>query len=271
MKRKFFACVIVFMFMFGAVPVFGAQGKDLVRDLFKTVINEAAKSSKNSAPQKNNTHSQAAKSNNSQPQSFSKQEDERLIYISGRLESDLLELGDSILAYNKPALDVKLTKKERTVRDLDDYDEEGPIPVQPVMYSRVCVKNRTIVIGTAEKDKKFTTAFIITGDTDFPPEGKNWGNPQDLPRVPRIYVGENINVLENFVGLSASNISKIQQQENGIINLDPTSFVFTNLAYKDGKITELHHHNGYSLIGQKAWNFAKKKAQELGFVLVSQF
>ena len=133
------------------------------------------------------------------------------------------------------------------------------------------------MVGSAEKNKKFTVDFIITGEPDFPPAGKKWveiannrDNPPDYKNVPRIYAGENISVIENFVGMSAQNISRIQQQEAGVINLDPTSFVFTNLAYKDGKITELHYSNGYALNSSKAWSFAEEKAKELGLTFANQ-
>ncbi|MBQ3645852.1 MAG: hypothetical protein II960_04535, partial [Synergistaceae bacterium] len=84
--------------------------------------------------------------------------------------------------------------------------------------------------------------------------------------------------LENFVGMSARNISNIQQRNRQkgdpikeTINLDPDSFVFANAAYKDNKIAELHYHNGYALTSDRAWNFAKKKAQELGLTFASTF
>ena len=58
---------------------------------------------------------------------FESKEYEKTISIVLEIEADLCALGDKILAYNKPALDIKLTNKERFV------PEEG-------LSSKVCKK-----------------------------------------------------------------------------------------------------------------------------------
>lgn len=167
-----------------------------------------------------------------------------------KLEKELCALGDSILAYNKPALDVKLTRNERLVPE-DEYDDSPNAKkiLSDIMYSRVCVKGKTIVLGVAGKDKKFRTKAIITGEQDFPP-----GNHS-------IKVGTNISVIERRVGMSAENISKFQGGKNGIINADPNSFIFADIAYRNWKITELYFMNGYPIASQKAYEFAKKRPE----------
>lgn len=196
---------------------------------------------------------------------------ERLSQLGISIENDLLELGNNILAFNKAALDIKLTKKERLVPE-DEYDDSpnAKMVLSPVMYGRVCVKGKTIVIGNATKDKKFTAILVITGDPDFPPQGSRNGLYEG-DRLPRIYVGQNINIFENYIGMSAENITKIQQQRSGVIGLDPTSFVIVSLAYKDNKVSELYHHNGYEINSPRIWDFATQKAKELGLIFVPEF
>ena len=290
--KKFLAVIMAAVLLLSvSLPVFAISGEDLLKGALITVINEAVKQdqnknknsksetqpkTQNETPQPSVTKSESEPdfSNMTEEEYYRSKEYDRLLFLSGRIENDLCELGNNILAYNKPALDIKLTKKERSVPE-DEYDDSpnAKMILSNVMYNRVCVKGKTIVIGSAEKNKKFKTDLIITAEPDFPPAAK--GSNQN---VPRIYVGQDVNVLENFVGMSARNISNMQQRNRQkgtpiteTINLDPTSFVFTNLAYKDNKIAELHHHNGYALTSDRAWNFAKKKAQELGLTFASTF
>ena len=281
MVRKFSVCFILSALIFGSVlPAFaiGNNERDILDSFLGAVINEAAKSQRppqNSGGTQRNTPRASTTNPNPEPTSFSQKHEDELLGIGGRIQVDLQELGNNILNYNKPAFEVKLTKKERTVPE-DDYDDPSDpntkMILSPVMYSRVCVKGRTIVVGSAGKDKKFTADFIITGDPGFPSKSKEATDNPNLTNYDGIYVGARVGIIEKFVGISAQTITKIQQQEfsekqPGIINLDPTSFVFANLAYKDGKITELHHSNGYALHSPKAWDFARKKVKELGFTI----
>ena len=200
---------------------------------------------------------------NPEPTSFSQKHQHKLFGIGGRIEDDLKELGNNILKYNKPAFEVKLTKEERTVPE-DDYDPNTKMILSPVMYSRVCVKGRTIVLGSAGKDKNFTADFILTGEPGFPSKSKEATDNPNLTNYDGIYVGARVGIIEKFVGISAQTITKIQQQEDGIIIFEAASYVIIRLAYKDGKITELYHHNGYAMNSPKVWDFADKKAKELG-------
>ncbi|MBR0074358.1 MAG: hypothetical protein IJP96_01210, partial [Synergistaceae bacterium] len=173
--KKFLAVIMVAVLLLSvSLPVFALSGEDLLKGALITVINEAVKQDQNK--NKNSKSETQPKTQNETPQpSVTKSESEpdfsnmteeeyyrskeynRLTALGSRIESDLLELGNNILAYNKPALDIKLTKKERSVPE-DEYDD-SPNPkmtLSDVMYNRVCVKGKTIVIGSAKKDKKFT-------------------------------------------------------------------------------------------------------------------
>ena len=269
--KKFLAVIMVAVLLLSvSLPVFAISGEDLLKGALITVINEAVKQdqnkNKNSKSEtkpktQNETPQPSVTKSESEPQTLSQEQEQRLYQIGARIERDLSELGNNMLKYNKPALDVKLSKKERTVPE--EYYDDGSDPntkmiLSDVMYSRVCVKGKTIVLGSAKKDKNFEANSIITGEPDFPPAAKE----NDL-NVPRIYVGQDISVLENFVGMSAQNITKIQQSDPGTINLSE-SFVPEYIAYKDGKITELYYANGYAVNSDRAINFKDKKAQELG-------
>lgn len=273
MVRKFSVCFILSALIFGSVlPAFaiGNNERDILDSFLGAVINEAAKSQRppqNSGGTQRNTPRASTTNPNPEPTSFSQKHQDALSGIGGRIQVDLQELGNNILKYNKPAFEVKLTKKERTVPENDYDDPSDPntkMILSPVMYGRVCVKGRTIVVGSAEKDKKFTADFIITGDPGFPSKSKEATENPNLTNYDGIYVGARVGIIEKFVGIPAQTITKIQQQQAGIIDLDPTSFVFTRLAYKDGKITELHYHDGYARNSPKVWDFVEKKVKELG-------
>lgn len=279
MVRKFSVCFILSALIFGSVlPAFaiGNNERDILDSFLGAVINEAAKSQRppqNSGGTQRNTPRASTTNPNPESTSFSQKHQDALLGIGLRIQDDLQELGNNILNYNKPAFEVKLTKKERTVPENyydDPSDPNTKMILSPVMYGRVCVKGRTIVMGTAGKDKKFTADFIITGDPGFPSKSKEATDNPNLTNYDGIYVGARVGIIEKFVGISAQTITKIQQDEDGIINLDPTSFIFTDLAYKDGKITELHHSNGYALNSPKAWDFARKKAKELGLTFANR-
>lgn len=284
--KKFLAVIMSTVLLLSvSLPVFAISGEDLLKGALITVINEAVKQdqnknknsksetqpkTQNETPQPSVTKSESEPdfSNMTEEEYYRSKEYDRLLSLSGRIEDDLIELGNNILTYNKPALDVKLTKQDRTIPE-DEFDDNPKMILSDVMYNRVCVKGKTIVIGSAKKDKKFTTVLIITGETDFPPAAK--GNSG-------IYVGGDLSVLENFVGMSARNISNMQQRNRpkgepikDIIDIDPDSFIFTKLAYKDKKISELFYHQCYSIVVERVWKFAKKKTQELGLTFVSEF
>ncbi len=287
MARNFSVCFILLALIFGSVlPAFaiGSNERDILNSFLGAVINEAAKSQRspqNSGGTQRNTprasttnpNPEPTSNPNPEPTSFSqKHQDELLEIIGSRIESDLQELGNNILNYNKPAFEVKLTKKERTVPEEyydDPSDPSTKMMLSPVMYSRVCVKGRTIVLGSAGKDKKFTADFIVTGDPGFPSKSKEATDGPNLTNYDGIYVGASVGIIEKFVGISAQTITEIQQQEiskkqPGVINLNPASFEFVNLAYKDGKIVELHYHTGYGVNSPRAWDFVWKKVEELG-------
>ena len=158
--------------------------------------------------------------------------------------TDLEEFGNTILAYNKPIFEVTLTRKERTCEDF-----QGTY-LSTIMYNRICAKNKTIVISTAEKDKKFSTTLIITGDLDFPPKNVKAQNNPLLESIMKnydgIYVGANISVIERFAGISVQNISRIQKLKDGFIKPEYIEYYLgrTYIAYKNGTITELGHIHG---------------------------
>ncbi|MBR2208828.1 MAG: hypothetical protein IJ859_08510 [Synergistaceae bacterium] len=282
--KKIFALITLSAVLFAeAVPVFAKSDfEDLAIGVLGTVINEAVKSgttknktstkkdSSKSTPTATTSTTTDENKSNSEPTTFTEKQDAALSSIGLAIESDLQELGNNILAYNKPTKEFKLTKEERLTPDLDDYENEVRSTPSPIMYSRVCVKGKTIVLGSAKKDKKFTADFIITGEPDFPPQGSRSDVGGNAKTAPRIYVGQNVNVLENYVGMSIENIAKIQKSETGTIIVSSESFIFSKLAYKDGKVAGLHYHTGYNLNSSKAWDFVKQKAKELGLTFADE-
>ena len=177
---------------------------------------------------------------------------ESVFDLGEKIEADLDEFAQRIIRYKKPAKEFSLNMRERFT-----IIKVPKLTLTPVMYNRVYVYGRTVLIASAGEDKKFTTDFIITGEPGFPRPAKHSG----------IFVGENISVIENLIGSSAEEITKDQEEKEGIIDCSHIGLLYTNIAYKNGKIIEIHSHSGYLIASRKAWNFAKQKAEELGLNL----
>ena len=242
MFRKVLALIL--LLMMSCVPAEAKSFNELLDDLKDKAREELQKrlapSSSSSQPAQTQTQNQKQVIT---PENFyNSVEYERLKGITGNMKADLCALGDSILKYNKPVMDITLTKKERNA--------------SAVMYSRVCVKGKTIVVGNAGKDKRFYTVMILTGEPRFPDNAKNIRN------------GANISVIEKYVGLSAEDISTAQGVNSGIINADDTANLFgINIAYENGIITEQECHDGNALYADRVWDFIERKAQELNLIL----
>ena len=263
--KKFLAVIMAAVLLLSvSLPVFAISGEDLLKGALITVINEAVKQDKN----KNSKSEPQPKTQNETPQptvaapepaptrSYSKEEFSAS-ELGYSIDRDLSELAQSIIAYNKPAFEIKLTKKERMVED-----EDGKY-VTPFMYNKVWVKGKTIVIGIATEDKSFAALNIITAEPGFPPENKN-----KTEKVPYICVGQDVSVIENYAGTSVQNVS----EEEGHIHFDTLNFTFVDLKYKNGKITEIQKNdfnNGES-VAKRTWDFAKKKAKQLGLTFASE-
>ena len=259
--KKFLAVIMAAVLLLSvSLPVFAISGEDLLKGALITVINEAVKQEQNK--NKNSKSETKPKTQNETPQpSVTKSEAEPTKSYSKEefpyselgysIYTDLTELAQNIIAYNKPAFEIKLNKKERTVED-----EDGKY-VTPFMYNKVWVKGKTIVIGIATEDKSFFALNIITAEPGFPPEKKN-----KTEKAPYVCVGQDVSVIENYAGTSVQNVS----EEEGRIHFDPLNLIFVDLKYKNGKITEIQKNdfNNGEAVAKRTWDFAKKKAKQLG-------
>lgn len=168
------------------------------------------------------------------------------------LISDVQKLADKIAAFNKPAFEAQLTKKEREYWDMG-FDEDEVL-ISPVLWSRVWVKDKTLVFGMAKKDKKFRATYFATTDPEFVFLGG-------------IRVGASIKTLEKFFGVSVDVLKDegikgdliIGPQFDGTDGKWATIFI----VYNKGLITEITadftNDESSSVYSKKAGNFAKDK------------
>ena len=191
----------------------------------------------------------------SEAANIDRQFEDRHIKLGSDIENGLQELAKSVIANNKFALDLQVPKKELPTKDF--WDE----PIKPeATFNRVWAKNKTIIIGTSGRDKKFTADYILTGDPLYS-FGKN-----------KIHAGMNISVIKKLLGPSKSKESNFntintyndKRKISGQINFDPTSFVFLNVYHKNNIITAIEYHNGYAVFARKTTSFAVRKAKEFG-------
>ena len=79
----------------------------------------------------------------------------RVFPVYAGLMEALENLGDDILKNTRPIIETKLTKEEREISFCQEQ-----------AYNRICIKDKTFVLGSAAEDKIFTTGIITTFDPD---------------------------------------------------------------------------------------------------------
>lgn len=161
------------------------------------------------------------------------------------LIKSLERLGDQIVANNKHAFEVQLTRSEREV-----FDDE----ISSVMWNRVWAKDKTIVTGESGRNKKFYATSLVTADPKMVFAGG-------------IHVGASTEVLEKFFNAPLREIA----YRPGVIynpaesDYDAESFY---IFYDgNGRITEIYARWG--IFGPRSTrrdNFIKKTRQQLGFM-----
>lgn len=168
-----------------------------------------------------------------------------------QIEADLMELGRSIIAYNKPTAEEKLTKADR--------DHEGEI--SPILYSRVYAKGNTIVLGNAGKNKKFYPVWVITGEEGFPAANKNAHSMENY--INGLHVGSGVNIIERNLEMPITQASSIQNLE-GVLKVDNGGFNVAYVSYRDGKVTQLFYAVDEPVVSARAWKIAHTRAERLG-------
>ena len=113
-------------------------------------------------------------------------------------------LGSQIIANNKPALQVKLSKAERM------YDEDGGSKVSPYLLNRVWAKDKTVVCGVAKKNKKFEVEHLITSDPGIFFTGG-------------LHVGDTLKALEDIIGATIVEAAEAGEFEDAGWDVDATS------------------------------------------------
>ena len=156
----------------------------------------------------------------------------------------LSDLAEKIATHNKPVFETKFTQQERR-----DTPSE--------IWSRVWAKDKTLVIGAADRSKNFYAYYMETRDPDLVFAGG-------------IRVGADIGVLEKYLGAPLR-----QQEENHVIKMTPGEISLflesdfgddVNIRHKGGKITELEWEflDVERPFSEKTLTFVNKKKAEMG-------
>ncbi len=183
------------------------------------------------------------------------------------LEQSVHKVADSIAAYNKPVFETQLTKKERTFVDWQT-DEKS---ITGVIWNRVWAKDKTITLGSAGKNKKFSFLIFKTIDSM-----KSFAGG--------IHVGSTTRELEKFLGASLNDVAKALNQmtdnrsvvvkgnkitiRGPVQETDAPEDPLIVITCINGVITEIalawSDLDLEGCISQEALNFANKQAKEMG-------
>ncbi len=183
------------------------------------------------------------------------------------LERDVRKMADGIAAYNKPIFEVQLTKKERTYVDWETEEKA----LTGVIWNRVWAKDNTVVLGSADKNKKFGSLMFKTTDSKKTFSGG-------------IHVGSTTGDLERFLGAPLNTVAKaLNEMTNGravitqgnkititgpVQETDAPEDPLITISCVNGMITEISMSwtdaDLEGCISQKALNFANQRAKEMG-------
>lgn len=164
------------------------------------------------------------------------------------LRDDVAILAEKIAKYNKPVFEVALTKQERELGG--DFQ---------IFWNRVWVKDKTICIGVAGRDKKFFADYLITSDPNLLFAGG-------------IRVGASTKVVERIFADTMSNMGVVKGNtitvsgppQEGPDGLEP----IVRLTCVNGIITEITYGCIYGEItgniSKKTVEFANKHARQMG-------
>ena len=189
-----------------------------------------------------------------------KTEEAKIAAYDKKMEALLGEIrvfADNIAAYNKPAFEAQLTKKER------EYEEwgDGGTFTSSIMWNRVYTKDKTCVFARAGKNKKFTAEYFATTDPLFV-FGKN------------IKVGASVKVLENYFNDTMKNMGVPKGKK--IILYGPMTvgvgghIPILAIVCENGIITQIKADlflgdEEMEVSSKKAENFADSKMKKRGF------
>ena len=162
----------------------------------------------------------------------------------GVLRDDVEKLADKIVKYNKPAFEGELPKSERAIGN--DF----------ILWNRVWVKDNTIVIGCAGRDKKFYAFYLITSDPNFTFSGG-------------IRVGASTKVVERFFADTMNNMGVVKGKTvvvSGPPQEGPDAYPIVQFTCVNGIITEITYgfFNLTYAVSKKALNFANNHARQMG-------
>ena len=165
---------------------------------------------------------------------WTEEEINRTFHVYNGLMEVLTNLGNDILKREKPLREFKLKSEEREISFR-----------QSQVYNRVCVRGKTIVIGSAEKDKKFESGIVTTCDPAVDFDG--------------VHVGANISVLEKLLGTTYT-------EDDMYICLNPPvttlTYVYVSCSNRTITMLELYFERLYA--SERAKRFFDRKCEELG-------
>ena len=173
------------------------------------------------------------------------------------IAEDVGKLANKIAEYNKPIFEAKLTKKERRIEN-----EMHGSGTSPIVWNKVCAKNKTVMLGLSRQDKKFWAFYFKTADPALIFSGG-------------IRVGADIKTLERFFGDSITNIGYVN---GNVITLRGPANQGTDVPNPTvtikcigGKVAEIFFDasagggfKGMGCISLKALDFANKQAKQMG-------
>ena len=175
---------------------------------------------------------------------------------------EIQAFAEKIVAYNKPAFEVQLTKKEREYYPMGFGDDgETQPPLSSIMWNRVYVKDKTLVFAAAEKNKKFTVFSFITTDPAYV-FNRN------------IRVGASAKVLERYFGDTLKNMGDSKGKKTTLygplIDGVDGSYPFVLITCEKGIITQIEAdfrlgEGDVEVISKKAEKFVERKKKELSF------
>ena len=173
----------------------------------------------------------------------------------------LSDLAQKIITHNKLVFETKFTRQERSDAlegpDMPDPRSLHERGLANEILDRVWAKDKTLVMGAAERDKRFYAYYMETRDPD-------------LVFLGGIRVGADIDVLEKAIGMPLR-----QQDEKSIIvikpgeislNLETTFGNYIQVRHKNKKITEIEwiFSDSSRPSSQKTVTFVNKKKAEMG-------
>lgn len=171
------------------------------------------------------------------------------------LAKDVGKLANNIAMYNKHVFETKLTKKEQQYYELDNTKPS----LSGIMWNRVWKKEETIVLGGADKNKKFMAYFLKTSNPELIFSGS-------------IRVGASVKVLESYFGDTLANVGTVKGNIITISGpMQESEFWESTVSIKciNGVITEIFYdavgNYDEGCLSKQTVDFANTQARQMGF------